>query len=252
MGIGGLDDFLPQRAARVSAEVVWPQVVSPQDVVKGTNYLAPGDLATIYDFQTLHTAGTDGTGQKIVVTGASDPLLSDVETYRSNFDLPAIKLQTILTPGFSDPGTNSDLAETDLDLDIVGAVAPNASLLYVYSTNFFNALIYAVDQNLAPVINASSYIGCDATETAANMMSFRAIAQQANALGITWVNSSGDNGPAGCDVNGAACDEGTQHPFPGGHPGGNRGRGDHLQRRKRHVLVAERYRKRGHGALLYS
>jgi subtilase family serine protease len=34
------------------------------------------------------------------------------------------------------------------------------------------------------------------------MSSYQLIAQQGNAQGITWVNSSGDSGAAGCDANG--------------------------------------------------
>ena len=58
---------------------------------------------------------------------------------------------------------------------------------------------YAVDRNLAPVLSMS-FGRCEAEERSP---SFRAIAQQANAQGITWLTSSGDSGAAGCDRQGA-------------------------------------------------
>jgi uncharacterized protein (TIGR03437 family) len=36
------------------------------------------------------------------------------------------------------------------------------------------------------------------------MLSYQTVAQQGNAQGITWVNSSGDSGAAGCDANGVS------------------------------------------------
>jgi uncharacterized protein (TIGR03437 family) len=59
-----------------------------------------------------------------------------------------------------------------------------------------------VDNNLAPVITMSANTGCEAVNTPANVSFYQALAQQANAEGITWVNSGSDAGPASCDPNG--------------------------------------------------
>ena len=70
----------------------------------------------------LYTAGIDGTGQKLVVVGQTDIYLSDIQTFRSNFNLPAINLQKILVPGQADPGiSQSDLPEADLDVEWSGS-----------------------------------------------------------------------------------------------------------------------------------
>jgi uncharacterized protein (TIGR03437 family) len=190
--IGGLDDFRP-----VPVRKDQPQYTTSN----GTHNLAPGDLATIYDFAGL---GLDGTGQRLVVLGESDILTADIQAYRNMFGLPAQNLQPMLTPGFPDPGQNTNLGEADLDLEVAGAVAPNAAFIYLYSGHAYNAGFYAVDQNLAPVITASFTTGCDAQETQAFMSSFQLMAQQAVAQGITWLYSAGDNGAAGCDTKGAA------------------------------------------------
>jgi uncharacterized protein (TIGR03437 family) len=193
-GIDGLDDF--PSALRASQ-------LQPQPALNaggGVHYLAPGDLAVIYDIAGLYQAGIDGTGQKIAIVGQTQPQLADIEAFQARFNLPRRDPETMLVPGFADPGVNSmDLPEADLDLEWAGAVAPQASLIYVYSKSVLSAYSYVVDQNLAPVLSSSYYFGCERKMTPATAAVYRQLAQQANAQGITWVNASGDVGAAGCD-----------------------------------------------------
>ena len=96
----------------------------------------------------------------------------------------------------TDPGLNGSVTEADLDIESVSAVARNASIIYVYSNSFITSAIYAVDQNLAPVIS-NSYGACE-QEFAYLSLLFESIIQQANAQGITYVASAGDAGPGNC------------------------------------------------------
>ena len=205
--ISGLDDILPEY---------------DYTAANGSHSLAPDDLATIYDFARLLQQGIDGTGQKVVVVGGSDLSaqgLRDFQTQLAHFNLPAPTLQQILNPNFPDPGITGALGEAVGDLQTLAGVARNATIFYVYSGNVYDALIYAVDQNLAPVITASAHLGCDATVPEALMSSYQMIAQQGNAQGITWVNSSGDSGAAGCDPNGIAlASHGLASRFPADIP----------------------------------
>ena len=205
--IRGLDDFRPEPQ---------PQTFKPIpdfNASNGFHYIGPADLATIYDIQALYTAGFDGTGQKLVIAGQTDINLSDVRAFRAQFALPAKDPQLVLVG--SDPGTSqSDQIEANLDLEWAGAVARNATIIYVYSQNVFESLEYAIDQNLAPVISVS-YGGCET----ASPLSFRTLAQQANAEGITWMNASGDSGAAGCDNDGErAATQGPAVTFPADIP----------------------------------
>jgi uncharacterized protein (TIGR03437 family) len=96
----------------------------------------------------------------------------------------------------TDPGTNpGDLVEADLDLEWSGAIAPNATIYYVYGQDAFQAWIAAVNLDIAPVISLS-YGSCE-IEFPADV--YRPISQQANAEGITILNAAGDSGAAGCD-----------------------------------------------------
>ena len=191
--IMGLDDFRMKPALRR----LQPRFTASD----GSHYLAPGDIAIIYDINPLYAKGTDGSGQKIVVAGQTRVNVADIESFRSQSGLPAKDPQMILVTGSADPGITADQDEADLDLEWSGAVAPNASILFVYSTNVLVSAAYAIDQNLAPVISYS-YGGCEpkvSGTSASNANVIRSAAQQANAQGQTWLASSGDQGAAACD-----------------------------------------------------
>ena len=199
MSFRGLDDFRPKpRAAR------WLRAISARpeftSSLTGKHFLAPSDFATIYDLQALYNAGFTGAGEKIAVIGQTDFQMSDVATFRSVSGLPTDDPATLLVPGSPDPGTNSnDLIEADLDLEWSGGLAPNASVLYVNSTNAFDSLQYAIDQNIAPVLTIS-YGSCEAQTGSSFSLSMASSAQQANAQGMTLIAASGDDGAADCDT----------------------------------------------------
>jgi uncharacterized protein (TIGR03437 family) len=189
--LSGLNDFRPSGRRRLTPQATFPD---------GRHALSPGDLATIYNVNPLLEKGFDGSGQKIVVVGASAIELSDIRKFRNNFNLPVNDPKVILAPGSPDPGTTDFYDEATADVEIAGASAPKASVLYVYAENPFDAAQYAVDQNLAPVISYSFYL-CEKVMRAspADLETARAVARQANAQGITWLACSGDSGAAACE-----------------------------------------------------
>jgi uncharacterized protein (TIGR03437 family) len=193
--ISGLDDFLPVPAQQAAK----PEYTNPN----GSHTLSPGDLAVIYDFQLLLNGGIDGTDQTVVIAGQSNVYPTDFQLWATRSHVVTPNVLVTAVPGFKDPGYTSSLAEADLDVMEVAAAARKATISFVYSTNVYTAVTYAIDQNLAPVINASFHVGCDAQESVALMNTYQALAQQGNTQGITWLNSTGDTGAAGCDANGS-------------------------------------------------
>ena len=165
----------------------------------GSHSLSPDDFATIYDLAPLYAAGLDGTGQKIAVIGQSNIRLSDQSRFRTMFNLPPQNLQTILVPGQTDPGeVVGDINEASGDIQWAGAIARNASILFVYSGNAEISVQYAIDQNLAPVITYS-FARCEQADLV-DLPAEQAVAQQANAQGITWLAGSGDWGGETCEA----------------------------------------------------
>ena len=181
LGFRGLETFRPQPRARVAR----PHFTSHQS---GNHFLAPGDFATIYNVP----AALDGTGQKIAVVGQTDINFSDIDAFRTAGGLPArttganANFQKVLIPSGGSGFSDGDEVEANLDLEWSNAVAPKATILYVYAgansptKNVFDALLYAIDQNLAPVIS-TSYGNCEAnlTRIPANPSAGRAAGQRA-------------------------------------------------------------------------
>ncbi len=164
----------------------------------GNFCIAPDDLATLYDITPLYNSGITGSAQKVAVAGQTQINLSDIQQFRSLFNLSANVPQTLLVPNTQDPGVSqSDLSEADLDIEWAGAVARDASILYYYSFDVFDALEYIIDQNAATVVSMS-YGDCESQQGNAELTSLQGFARQGNTQGMTWVNASGDTGADDC------------------------------------------------------
>lgn len=187
--IHGLNDF------RLKSRAAQPRYNS---LTSSAHYLAPDDVATIYNVRSLYNTGIDATGQKLVVVGQTQINLSDIQQFRIYFNLPGNDPQVLLVPNTRDPGIRrGDLQEADLDLEWAGAIARNATIIYVYSRDVMDSLQYAIDQNLAPVISMS-YGLCENFSTSSDAATLQSWGKQANAQGITWIAASGDSGGADC------------------------------------------------------
>lgn len=172
----------------------------------GNCYLVgPYDFAKIYNVLPLwnETPAIDGTGQTIAIVGVSNINIQDVRDFRNLFGLPAKDPQVILDG--PDPGLVPD-AETEADLDVewAGAVAKGATIILVpsASTNAIYGVdlsaVYVIENNLAPILS-ESFGDCELFLGTAGNSFVNAIREQAAAQGITFINSSGDEGVARCD-----------------------------------------------------
>ncbi|HKN17052.1 MAG TPA: S53 family peptidase [Candidatus Sulfotelmatobacter sp.] len=194
------------------------------------NFLAPDDIATIYDITPLYSSSIDGSGQTLGIIGQTDVYLADLNDFRSGFGLNQITGCTTNTNGVITacnstyfqyvpvgtdtgiPSTCGDLTEADLDLEWSGAVARNAQIVFFNSPVTYNAectgitagggvnqaLIQAIDPTtgspLAKVLSMS-YGSCEPGSDT----TLESILKQGNSEGITIMNSSGDQGAAACD-----------------------------------------------------
>jgi len=223
-GVRGLDDFFLKPKSH-------PRLLPYYEGGAGfPELIAPGDIATMYDINALYTAGIDGTGQKLAVIGQTDIYGTDLNDFRSAFGLSTITCTSSSTDvitactdahfqyvpvlsGGTDPGapaSHGDLLEADIDIELAGAVAKGAQIIYVNAPLIFNGTTYvsggvdvawhdAVDNNLAPVISLS-YGNCEFFyPTSVAGSADETELQLANTLGITFVSSSGDGGAFECD-----------------------------------------------------
>ncbi len=208
-GVLGLHDFHPKAPRR--------RAVANYTAFDGSHYLLPDDFAAIYGLSSLYSYGYSGAGQSIAIVGQSDIDPDDIAAFRSSFGLAPTTIQMVPTGNY--PGINGDAVEADLDLEWAGAVARDATLIYVYSDDAGYSSYYAIDNNLAPVLSES--FGLCEYQVGANRMGlyyFQVEAQKGNALGITWLASSGDSGAAGCDNGAAVATQGLAVGLPASVP----------------------------------
>jgi len=196
-GFRGLNNFQPKAGIIKGFRQIAPDYTSG-----GNNYLAPDDLATIYDIATLYQAGVDGTGMTLAIMGRTDVHMTDIEQFRAGFNLSVNDPTPVLATGCTDPGYTADEGEADLDLEWSGAIARNATIKFVIcdaaSGGVVGSLQYAINNNLAPVMSMS-YSTCETQYTPAIAAQFDALIKQGTLQGQTLMVSTGDDGAANCD-----------------------------------------------------
>jgi len=206
--VRGLDNFRPK--AKVQKLTPTPQFTTHS----GTHFITPGDWVKIYDMAPIYNAGYTGTGMHVGVVGQTYVPQDDIDHFRSAAGLSTTKLNyhCISSADCTDAAgtsTDGDLMESDLDIELAGSIAKNATVDFIYASHSdanqdaFDAMRYAVQSYqvggaVVPVLSAS-YGTCEQAITTGNATWFLNIAQQANAQGQTIVVSSGDSGAAGCD-----------------------------------------------------
>ena len=205
--ITGLNDFRPRSHSR--ARQVNPQLTSS---LSGSHFLVPGDFGTIYNLPNyvdgVFQSGNDGSGQTIGVVGQTSgsgtntvtitTISSDVATFRSLSKLPTGNISTVPV-GSPMPFTTSEAQEAALDIEWSGAIAPNAAIIFAYSTNALTtSLQYLVNQGGTAIqVISISFGDCEAQF--GQISSVESLLSQANAQGQSVFAAAGDNGATDCD-----------------------------------------------------
>ena len=176
------------------------------------------DLKQAYQYPSYATA--NGRGRTIGIVAACDYLDSDVSLYfaHENLTPPSVARRPVDggSPAFDI--NNGDCDEVSLDVQQAGGSAPGAKIL-VYEApdasiapSFLDMYTAIVEDNKADVVSTSFGL-CELYFSAAYnggedftylFNTFHDLYRQGNAQGITFVQSSGDNGALGCtDTTGA-------------------------------------------------
>jgi subtilase family serine protease len=193
--IHNLDDFRP----RPDHVILHRNFTSGQS---GNVFFGPGDIYTAYD---IDTGSMNGAGQTIAIMGQSEVTVTDIENFEAAAGLNKKDPNMILVPGTgASTAYSGDQSESDLDLEWSGAIAPGASIVFVYTGNSgnygtFDAADYAVDEGIGTIISMS-YSTCelDPFVTSSYISSQEAIYKQAAVQGQTVLAASGDQGSTSC------------------------------------------------------
>lgn len=215
---------LPAALQRMGAQVVsfapLPQLQPHARIAKAApanRYSAQGpywfnDLKQAYDFPSYRSL--TGAGRVIAIMAVSQYLPSDITAYfahESTKSAPIAPPTIIPFPiGGGSPAFNVNSGaslEVNLDIEQAGGMAPGATLVVVNlpdasDGSFIDGYLTLVEDNFADIVN-TSFGGPEALYTAAYnggvdftgiLRVFDDVFKQGNAEGITFVESSGDNG----------------------------------------------------------
>ncbi|MGA3032731.1 MAG: S53 family peptidase [Terracidiphilus sp.] len=199
-GVVSLHDF------RRNAEIRMRRATDAEPAYSAgrTHYLFPADFAAIYDLNPLYSEGIAGGESSIAIAGRSNIEQSDVATFRSIAGLPANA--PVVTIDGANPGlVANDQAESTLDVEWSGAVAPAAKINLVVAGSTATtdgvdlAAAYIVNHATAPVVSVS-YASCEPEMGAAELVFYNDLWEQAASEGMSVFVASGDSGAAGCSA----------------------------------------------------
>ena len=172
----------------------------------GISY-TPRQVAQLYQFP-LDVNGAGQTVGIVELGGGYKP--ANLKKYFSSLGVeePAVVSVSVDKGKNAPTNPNSADGEVQLDIEVVGAVAPGAKIAVYFAPNtsqgFQDALTTAIhDATNKPSVISISWGSAESTWTAQSMTAFDSAAQDAAALGVTICAASGDNGSSDGQTDGA-------------------------------------------------
>jgi kumamolisin len=157
--------------------------------------LTAPQVASFYQFP----AGSDGTGQTVaIIELGGGYTASDLSTYFSGLGLPVPSVTAVGVDGGSNsPGQAAD-GEVELDIEVIGGVAPGAVQVVYFGPNtdqgFIDAISQAVHATPSPIAVSISWGQSEDQWSAQSRTAMDQAFADAAALGATVTVAAGDNG----------------------------------------------------------
>ncbi len=204
-GVLGLESYSAARPASI------------RHFAAGSTGYSPTELANAYDFGPLKSAGIDGSGQTVAFAEIDTFKQADINTYDHAFGISAPDVQVVQVGGGASPADK--VSETTLDIEVVHAIAPRTQVIAYEGGGDTQSLVqtfsqivsdhkasimsislglcekFALDPSQAPQDLQSAFTSSGQTFFSALDQTF----QQADALGMSILVSSGDTGAYGCN-----------------------------------------------------
>jgi kumamolisin len=177
--------------------------------------LTASQVASFYQYPD----GTDGTGQTVAIIELGGGYTqSDLSTYFSGLGLAVPSVTAVgVDGGANTPGGDAD-GEVELDIQIVGGVAPGAMQQVYFAPNtdqgFIDAISDAVHATPTPIAVSISWGQSEDQWSAQSRTAMDSAFADAAALGITVTVAAGDNGSGDNDTSGS----GVHCDFPASSP----------------------------------
>ena len=196
----GLDDR-PAARPQFRRPSAFGSRAEPEDGTGGTDPAAKAvpltapQVASFYQFP----AGTDGTGQTIAIIELGGGYAqSDLSTYFAGLRLAVPSVTAVGVDGSANtPGQAAD-GEVELDIQVVGGVAPGAAQVVYFGPNtdqgFIDAISDAVHAAPTPIAVSISWGMSEDQWSLQSRTAMDSVFVDAAALGVTVTVAAGDNG----------------------------------------------------------
>jgi subtilase family serine protease len=183
----------------------------------------PKDLSGAYDATPLQSSGILGDNQTIALFELDGYQLSDVTQYFQTYGLSTPAISNVLVDNFNgNPGQGA--IEVELDMEVVGAIAPHAKQIVYEGPNTTQGLNDTYNQivhdNKAQIVSISWGL-CEANTGAAELQTLDHIFKQGASQGISFFAASGDSGAYDCGDGNLGVDSPAGDPYITGVGGTN-------------------------------
>lgn len=220
LSIGGMDNSVQQHPLNH----LEPSATSlHSNKAQGGNGYGPTELRGAYDSTPLAQNSIQGDNQTVAVFELDGYNSSDINQYFKNNALGTPNVSNVLVDG-SDGSANDGAIEVELDIEVVGAMAPKAPQI-VYegpnSTQGVNDTYNQIVTDGKAQIMTTSWGECEAQSGTAELQTLDGIFKQAAAQGMTLFAAAGDSGAYDCNDTSLAVDSPADDPYVAGVGGTN-------------------------------
>lgn len=218
--IGGLDNSVSYQPLGLDMSRISQQAARSNASPSG---YGPSELATAYDTTPLASAGLQGQKQTVAIFELDGYQPADIQQYFQNYNLGTPNLSNVLVDG-SKGSAGQGAIEVELDIEVVGALAPRANQLIYEGPNTTQGLNDTynriVTDNQAQVLSTSWGL-CESSTGSAELMTLDTIFKEAAAQGISIYAAAGDAGAYDCGDNNLSVDSPADDPYVTGVGGTN-------------------------------
>jgi subtilase family serine protease len=189
----------------------------------GPSGFGPKDLSAAYDATPLQSSGIQGDNQTVALFELDGYQLSDVKQYFQTYGLATPSISNKLVDNVNgSPGQGA--IEVELDMEVVGAIAPHANQIVYEGPNTIQGLNDTYNQivhdNKAHIASISWGL-CEAYSGAAELQTLDNIFKQGASQGISFFAASGDSGAYDCGDGTLGVDSPASDPYITGVGGTN-------------------------------
>ncbi len=166
----------------------------------------PNDLANIYGFP----AGVTGKGQCIgIIELGGGYKTADLKTYFASLNIKTPSVKAVAVDNGKNSPTTADSADGEvmLDIEVAGAIAPDAKIVVYFTPNtdkgFLDAVTTAIhDARNKPSVISISWGAAEVNWTPQSLDNFNEAFKAASLLGVTICTAAGDQGSSDNETDG--------------------------------------------------